>query len=172
MLFRSAVLNGTTNFMLWRMAERGDTYHAALAEAIRLGYAETDPSADVDGLDTATKVVILANAVLELNATVQDVRITGIRDLPRSSVEEAAKAGASLKLIGEIDPRNGAGTLCVSPQRVPHGGPLDVPEALNAVQFTLENAGELTIVGRGAGGRETATAILRDLVDIWNTTPY
>lgn len=160
------ILNGTTNFILWRMSEHGDDYHAALAEAVRLGYAETDPSNDVDGVDTATKVVIIANSVLKMNATIQDVRVRGIRDMDRLSIERARAKGERLKLIGEIDAQSR--TLSVAPMGVPQAGPMDVPANLNAVQFTLASAGEVTLVGRGAGGEETATAIVRDLVDIWH----
>ncbi len=160
------IMNGTTNFILWRMAEQGDSYSNALAEATRLGYAETDPTTDVDGIDTATKVVILANAVLRLGATVKDVQIAGIRDYPKKLIDEAAGRKESIKLIGEIDAATKS--LSVSPQPVSRHGPMDVPANLNAVQFTLKSAGEVTLVGRGAGGPETATAILRDLTDIWH----
>lgn len=163
------ILNGTTNFILWRMAENHDDYHRALGEAVRLGYAETDPTTDVDGIDTATKVVIIANAVLNMGATVADVQISGIRDIPRTRVEEALAAGNSLKLIGEVDVI--ARRLSVSPQTVPRHSPMDVPANLNAVQFVLERGGDVTLGGRGAGGPETATAILRDLVDIWQSSP-
>lgn len=162
------IMNGTTNFILHRMAENGDTYNAALGEAVRLGYAETDPTTDVEGVDTATKVVILANAVLRLGATIKDVKVQGIRDIERAAVEAARHTGQSLKLIGEIDATTHA--LSVRPQPVPMHGPMDVPANLNAAQFTLESAGEVTLVGRGAGGPETATAILRDLVDIWHAS--
>lgn len=164
------ILNGTTNFILWRMLERGETFASALAEAIRLGYAETDPSADIDGIDTQAKVVILAHAAMGLSVTPADVPVEGIRDLARSEVERAAAAGESLKLIGEIDAERRLAS--VRPIRVPRFGPMDVPEALNAVQFKMQNAGEVTLIGRGAGGPETATAILRDLVDIWNVIPH
>lgn len=162
------IMNGTTNFILYRMLEHGDTYNAALAEAVRLGYAETDPSNDVEGVDTATKVVILANSILRMGATIKDVRVRGIRDIERSEVEGAAHAGGALKLVGEIDAENR--TLSVTPQAVARHGPMDVPNNLNAVQFTLQSAGEVTLVGRGAGGPETATAIIRDLVDIWHAS--
>jgi homoserine dehydrogenase len=162
------IMNGTTNFILWRMATQNDTYESALKEAMRLGYAETDPSADVDGIDTATKVVILANAVLRMGATAKDVKISGIRDFPKKRIDEAASRSESMKLIGEIDAVTRS--LSVSPQPVPRHGPMDVPANLNAVQFTLKSAGEVTLVGRGAGGAETATAILRDLTDVWHAT--
>ena len=174
-----AILNGTTNFILWKMATENAAYDAALAEAQRLGFAETDPSTDVDGIDTATKVVILANAVRTMVrfpgagaaglSTISDVRISGIRGVQQSRLSEAASRGEVVKLIGDIDLSGERPVLTVSPQDVPSGGPLDTPRSLNAVQYTLESAGEVTLVGRGAGGSETATAIIRDLVDIWNS---
>lgn len=156
------ILNGTTNFILSRMRERGEDFDAALAEAVRLGYAEPDPSADIDGVDTATKAVILANWVLGRPVTISDVKIEGIRGLGRDRIESAAGRGQAVKLIGEIGER-----VTVSPQEVPSGSPLDVGANLNAVTLTLRAGGDVTIVGRGAGGPETATAILRDLLDIW-----
>lgn len=167
-----AILNGTTNYILWRMRDGGASYAEALGEAQKLGYAEADPSADVDGIDTATKIVILANAILgggvgSLRPTIADVRRDGIRDIPRERIDAAAATGHTVKLIGEIDAESRR--LSVWPQDVPASGPMDVPKNLNAVQFTLESAGEVTLVGRGAGGPETATSIIRDLVDIWNT---
>lgn len=171
-----AILNGTTNYILWRMREAGASYEDALAEAQKLGFAESDPSTDVDGVDTATKVVILANTILgggggagigTLRPTMSDISITGIRAVDRGQIERATGRGHVVKLIGEIDTMTRR--LSVSPQEVPAAGPLDVPRALNAVQFTLESAGEVSLIGRGAGGPETATAIIRDLVDIWNT---
>lgn len=159
-----AILNGTTNFILSRMDRQGEDFDAALAEAIRLGYAERDPSADVDGIDTATKLVILANGVLGRPCTLDDVRIQGIRGLPRRRIEDARKAGRVVKLIAEI----GDG-LKVEPQDVPADSPLNVPANLNCLTLALKTGGEVSLIGRGAGGPETATAILRDLIDIWHT---
>lgn len=171
-----AILNGTTNFILWKMAAESAAYADALKEAQHLGFAETDPSTDVDGIDTATKVVILANAVLAqtrgaaaARCTMADVRIAGIRDIPQARLADAAARGTVVKLIGDIDLTGDRPALSVEPQEVALGSPLDTPRSLNAVQFTLQSAGEVTLVGRGAGGPETATAIVRDLVDIWNT---
>lgn len=162
-----AILNGTTNFILWKMLAESASYADVLREAQQLGYAETDPSTDVDGVDTATKLVILANAALGLSATVRDVAIRGIRDIPAERIADAARRGKAIKLIGRvaIDP---SPTLSVSPEEVERHGPMDVPRNLNAVQFTTRAAGEVTIVGAGAGGVQTATAIVRDIVDIWH----
>jgi homoserine dehydrogenase len=159
-----AVLNGTTNFILSRMHQLGEDFDAALAEAIALGYAERDPSADVDGIDTATKLVILANGVLGRPCAIGDVAITGIRGVTRAMIEEARGRGQVIKLIAEL-----SDALSVAPREVPADSPLNVPANLNALGLALETGGEVTLIGRGAGGPETATAILRDLIDIWHT---
>ncbi len=147
-----AILNGTTNYILSRMGE-GVGFDAALTEAQARGYAERDPSMDVDGVDTAIKLVIFANAILRRRAVLSDVSIRGIRGV----------SGTSLRLIGEI----GEG-LSVAPREIEPRSPLAVSGTLNAVTLTLRNTGEVTLVGRGAGGRETATSIVRDLVTIWH----
>ncbi len=159
-----AILNGTTNFILSRMHELKSGFDSALAEAIDLGYAETDPSADIDGIDAATKVVILANLILGRRATLSDVAVEGIRGLATERIADAERGGNVLKLIGEI-----GDSLSVSPQMVPAGSPLDVPANLNAITLTLRSSGDVTLIGRGAGGVETATAVLRDMLDIWRT---
>ena len=161
-----AILNGTTNFILSRMHAQGEAFDAALAEATRLGYAETDPSTDIDGVDTATKVVILANWVLGRAITLQDVAVTGIRGLPEARIRDAAARGMRVKLIGAVN----GGQTTVAPEEIPAGSPMDVPANLNAMTLTLRTAGDITLIGRGAGGPETATAVARDLLDIWHAT--
>lgn len=159
-----AILNGTTNYILWRMHTQGTPFADALAEAQQKGYAETDPSTDIDGIDTATKVVILANEVLGRPVQLSDVQVEGIRGLPLERVQAAQQRGQVIKLVGEID-----GGVRVGPQEIPAGSPLDVPASVNAVTLSLATSGDVTLVGRGAGGPETATAIVRDLLDIWAT---
>ena len=158
-----AILNGTTNFILWRMHEAGAAFGDALAEGQKLGFAETDPSTDVDGIDTATKVVIVANHVLGRPTRLADVAVQGIRGVTKGAVQQARSRGKVVKLVGEIGER-----LSVSPQEVDTGGGLDVSSSLNAVTLTMRSGAEVTLRGRGAGGPETATAIVRDLIDIWN----
>jgi homoserine dehydrogenase len=160
-----AILNGTTNFILTRMDKDGWDFDRALGEAQRLGYAEADPSSDIDGIDTATKIVILANGVLGRSCTISDVRIEGIRGLPQSRIERARAQGRVVKLIAQIAPAG----LRVEPQEVPSDSPLNVSGSLNCLGLELKTGGEIALVGRGAGGPETATAILRDLIDIWHT---
>jgi homoserine dehydrogenase len=159
-----AILNGTTNFILSKMDKDGWEFDRALAEAQRLGYAEADPSADIDGIDTATKIVILANGVLDRPCTLADVTIRGIRGLPSSLIQEARRRGCVIKLIARVS----AAGLSVSPEEVAADSPLNVGGSLNCLGLELKTGGEIALVGRGAGGPETATAVLRDLIDIWH----
>ena len=156
------ILNGTTNYILTEMSQNRVTFQEALANAQKLGYAETEPSMDIDGVDTACKVVILANWILNKKITLKDVKRTGIRDVSLQALDEASKRGNTIKLIGSIDDD---GTT-VKPTEIPENNALCVSGVLNAVTFFTEFAGEQTLVGRGAGGMETASAVLRDLLDI------
>jgi len=158
------ILNGTTNYILTEMDERRITFQQALENAQKLGYAEADPSMDVDGLDAACKLVIMANWIMDKKATLRDVKIQGIRDVTLQALEEAAKKGCTVKLIGSIND-----DLKVVPTEISRYDPLCVGGVLNAVTFVSEFAGEETVIGRGAGGMETASAILRDLLDIKQT---
>jgi homoserine dehydrogenase len=155
------ILNGTTNYILTEMSENHISFQQALENAQKLGYAETDPSNDVDGIDPACKVVILANWIMNRKITLKDVKVQGIRGVTLKALEEAAKKGNTIKLIGSVD-----GDAKVEPTEISRRDPLCVSGVLNAVTFVSEFAGEETIVGRGAGGMETASAVLRDLLDI------
>jgi len=155
------VLNGTTNYILTEMAENHTSFQQALDNAQKLGYAETNPSMDVDGTDSACKVVIMANWILNKKLTLKDVKVQGIRDVTSQDIEAASKKGNVIKLVGAID----AGASVETTEICKHD-PLCVRGVLNAVTFVSEFAGEETIVGKGAGGMETASAVLRDLIDI------
>jgi len=161
MLRIRGILNGTTNYILTQMAEERVTFEQALESAQKLGYAETDPSMDVDGIDPACKVVIMANWIMNKKLTLKDVSIQGIRGLTPGMLEEAAKRGNTIKLIGSVDDK-----AAVKPTEISKHDPLCVSGVLNAVTFESEFAGAETIIGRGAGGMETASAVLRDLLDI------
>ncbi|MBI3097578.1 MAG: homoserine dehydrogenase [Planctomycetes bacterium] len=156
------ILNGTSNYILSRMTDAALPFSAALGEAQSAGYAETDPTADVDGLDAAAKLSILANWAMERRVTIRDVAIEGIRGVTMEEMAAARREGAAIKLIAGAD----AEGLRVRPERVPLTDPLCVHGALNAVTFVTEDAGAQTLVGKGAGGRETASAIVRDLVEV------
>ncbi len=156
------ILNGTTNYILTEMSQNHLTFQEALANAQKLGYAEREPSMDIDGFDAACKVVILANWIMSRKITLKDVDRIGIRDVSLQALEKAAKRGNTLKLIGSIDGEKAT----VKPMEISKTDPLCVSGVLNAVTFSTEYAGEQTVIGRGAGGMETASAVLRDLLDI------
>jgi homoserine dehydrogenase len=155
------VLNGTANFVLTRMAAEGLGYEHVLAEAQDLGVAEADPSFDVEGTDAALKCVILANVLSqgERAYTLEDAEVEGIKNIPGSALDLAAEDGRTVRLIGEAT-RN---RVRVGPRLVPANDPLAVSGTRNIVQLETEYAGQLNLSGRGAGGPETATAVLADI---------
>ena len=153
------VLNGTANFILSRMAAEGLGYEHVLAEAQDLGVAEADPAFDVDGTDAALKCVILANVLYDDGYTLADAEVEGIADLPGSALELAAEDGRTIRLVGEVSD----GEVRVGPRLVPENGTLAVSGTLNIVQLETERAGRLNVSGRGAGGPETASAVLADV---------
>jgi homoserine dehydrogenase len=156
------ILNGTTNYILTEMSQNRVTFQEALANAQKLGYAEREPSMDIDGFDTACKVVILANWIMSKKITLKDVDRTGIRDVTLEMLDEAAKRGNTIKLIGSID----GDKPSVKPKEIGITNPLCVNGVLNAITYSTEYAADQTLIGRGAGGMETASAVLRDLLDI------
>ena len=155
------VLNGTANFVLSRMAAEGLGYEHVLAEAQDLGVAEADPSFDVEGTDAALKCVILANVLSEGDREfrLDDADVEGITHIPGSALDLAAEDGKTIRLIGEAT-REG---VRVGPRLVPQTAPLAVSGTRNIVQLGTEHAGQLNVSGRGAGGPETATAVLADV---------
>ncbi len=157
------ILNGTTNYILTRMLKEESPFDTVLREAQELGIAEADPSYDIDGIDTASKLVILANAIMGTDATYKDVKVQGIRNVTSEAIKLAKDGGYAIKLIGEMS----ANHLEVSPRLVPLNHPLNVEGALNVATFDTDVAGEITIVGKGAGAIETNSAILSDLIGIW-----
>jgi homoserine dehydrogenase len=158
------ILNGTSNYILTRMAEEGLGFDEALTEAQELGYAEADPTADVDGHDAAAKLVILARHVLGARTTFEDVKREGIRAISAAAISLARKEGYSIRLIASVDAATGRAS--VAPRLVPKGSSLDVGGSLNVVRLTTAHAGAFTISGKGAGGTETATAVLSDLIHV------
>lgn len=158
------VLNGTCNYILSRMEEEGLTYQQALAEARDLGYAEADPTYDVNGTDAAIKLVILANSVLGMNVTLKDVQRTGIDRITPEAIKMAHTTGHTIRLIASLYPDKR--DLEVSPRLLPEDDPLVFSETLNAITVETEYAGAITFIGAGAGSVETASAILSDLVFI------
>ena len=160
----AGILNGTTNYILTNMAN-GLTFESALKDAKDKGYVEADESLDLDGLDAAAKLVILANWIMGMKVTMPDIKCTGIRKVTTEDIKKAAKKNCAIKLIASCD-RN----LEVAPKEVSIDDPLCVNGTLNAIAFTSEHSGTQTIIGKGAGGMETASSILRDLLDIKQET--
>lgn len=161
------ILNGTSNFVLGRM-ESGLGFSEAVREAQQLGYAEVDPTADVEGHDVRLKVVILANELLGSKLKPQDVSCKGISDLTAADIEAAARKGYRWKLIGSasVDDEGGIDAR-VSPQCLPLDHPLaGVGGAVNAVSFKTVILGTVTVTGPGAGRIETAYALLSDIIAI------
>lgn len=154
------VLNGTTNYILTKMRRDGITLEAALKEAQELGIAETDPTYDIEGIDTAVKVVILANALMNKNVKFRDVKVVGISGITPEAIDLAKKNGFVIKLIGDVK------KLEVSPRIVPKNHPLNVDGTLNAIMLETDVASDITIIGRGAGARETASALFSDVLGI------
>ncbi len=160
------IVNGTTNFILTRMTEDGATYADALAEAQRLGYAEPDPTADVEGLDAGAKVAILASIAFGVGVALNDVYCEGITNITDTDIEFAQRLGYVVKLLGIAEQSDGQVAVRVHPAMVPVTHPLaSVRDSFNAVFIEGDAVGELMLYGRGAGALPTSSALLGDLID-------
>lgn len=160
------ILNGTTNYILTRMAE-GASYEAALSEAQAEGYAEANPAADVEGYDSAIKVVILANLLLGVPLALANVQREGITHLTRPDIQAARAAGEVWKLVGYVERTPDAILASVRPIRLPQAHPLaSVNGATNALTFVTRLMGDVTVLGPGAGRVSTGFAVLSDLLHI------
>jgi len=160
------ILNGTTNYMLTEM-EKGMDYNSVLKVAQELGYAEADPTGDVEGYDARGKVTILANVVMNTPLKITDVSCKGITKITPADIEEAKKQGKRWKLIGCVEKKDGKVTGSVAPEMVELSHPLaGVLGAKNALTFTTDLLGDVTIIGPGAGRMETGFAILTDMLAI------
>jgi homoserine dehydrogenase len=157
----TGILNGTTNYILTKMAN-GLHFSEALQDAKEKGYAETNPILDIDGDDAAAKLVIMANWIMGYKVTLKDVDKTGITNIAQEEIVKATREGKSLKLIATCDKEQ----LFVRPIPISKDDPICVNGTLNAVTFQSEHSGAQTIIGKGAGGMETASSVLRDLIEI------
>ena len=161
------IVNGTTNFILDRMDTLGSGFEEALEEAQELGYAEADPTADVEGFDAAAKAAILASLAFHSRVTASDVHREGISEVTAADVASAREMGSVVKLLAIAELRDDAVAVRVHPAMIPRAHPLaSVREAFNAVFVESEAAGELMFYGPGAGGSPTASAVLGDLVTV------
>jgi homoserine dehydrogenase len=166
----TGIVNGTTNYILSRMTEAGASYHEALAEAQSLGYAERDPTADVEGFDAAAKAAILANVAFGARVVAGDVYREGIDAITPSDITAAGRLGYVIKLLAVVEQEDLGDiptvAVRVHPAMVPRTHPLaNVRDSFNAVFVEGAAVGELMLLGRGAGGLPTASAVLGDLLD-------
>ncbi|PDZ09613.1 homoserine dehydrogenase [Bacillus pseudomycoides] len=161
------IVNGTTNYILTKMSQNGWSYEQALQEAQKLGFAESDPSADVDGLDAARKVAILANLGFSMNVSLDDVHVRGIRNVEKKDLEMAGKLGFTMKLVGKAEKQGSAINLSVAPTLLPSQHPLSsVNNEFNAVYVHGHAVGEVMFYGPGAGKLPTGSAVVSDIISI------
>ena len=156
------ILNGTCNYILSRMEDERLPYEQILSEAQELGIAEANPSYDVEGIDAAAKLVIIANT-LGIEAKLEDVERVGIDKITPNAFSVAAEKGYTIRLIAEVTRES----LRVTPRLVPLTHPLAIKGTMNAVMFRTDTAGSIFVAGRGAGKEETASAMLSDLYDLY-----
>ncbi len=160
------ILNGTTNYILTKM-EEGREYEDVLKEAQKLGYAETDPTADVEAYDPLAKIVILANTVMEGNVDLNKVPREGITKITLEDVKRAKKNGKRIKLIGKAWREGGEVKAQIKPEEIPLTHPLaNVMGVLNAITFETDVTGDVTIIGPGAGAYTAGYAMLTDMLEI------
>lgn len=161
------IVNGTTNFVLTRMSEMGESFEEALSQATRLGYAEADPAADIAGHDAAAKIAILASLAFDARVVASDVTTEGIEKITRADIAAAHQLGYEVKLLAIAEMLERQISARVHPAMVPRTHPLaSVRDVFNAVFIEGEQSGELMFLGRGAGGQPTAAAVVGDIVEI------
>jgi homoserine dehydrogenase len=160
------IVNGTTNFILTRMTERGASFQDALAEAQTLGFAERDPTADIEGFDASAKAAIIASVAFGVRVVAGDVYREGISSITAADIAFAGRLGYAVKLLAIVEALDDEVAVRVHPAMVPIDHPLaSVRESFNAVFIEGDAVGELMLYGRGAGGRPSASAVLGDLID-------
>ena len=161
------ILNGTCNFILTSMSEQGQSYHDALAEAQRRGYAEPDPSFDVDGTDAAHKLAILAQIAFGVSVPVGAIARRGIANIQQADIRFAHELGYTIKLLAEAWHHEHQLALHVSPVLLRHLSPLaQVRDAYNAIHVVGDAVGDTLYYGRGAGQMPTASAVVADIIDL------
>lgn len=161
------ILNGTCNFILTRMEEEGMDFASALGEAQQQGYAEADPTADIDGHDSANKLAILSALSFGINPDLSSVFVEGIRSIVPSDLRDASERGGRIKLLGIATCTDSEIVQRVQPVFVPYEEPLArVEGVLNGIEISGDFVGDLFLQGAGAGGDATASAVVADLIDI------
>jgi homoserine dehydrogenase len=167
------IVNGTTNFILTRMSEAGESFEDALKEAQSLGYAERDPTADIEGYDAASKIAILASIAFNCRVTFDDVYKEGISKVTPSDIAYATEMGYVLKLIALAKEKDGGLDIRVHPMMIPKGHPLAaVSGVFNAIFVEGDAVGEVMFFGEGAGSMPAGSAIVGDIIDIARNLKY
>jgi homoserine dehydrogenase len=163
----AGIVNGTTNYMLTRMADDGLDYASALAEAQARGFAEADPTADVDGHDAAAKIAILASIAFNSRVTVDRVPVEGIRHITPADIAYAREMGYAIKLMAIARRTEGGIDVRVHPAMIPHTHPLaSVSGVYNAIYVTGDAVGETMFFGEGAGSLPAASAVVGDVIEV------
>lgn len=161
------IVNGTTNFILTKMTKFGSPYDEVLKEAQDLGFAEADPTSDVEGLDAARKMAILARLGFSMHVDLEDVKVKGISSVTDDDISYSKRLGYTMKLIGIAQRENGKIEVAVEPTLLPESHPLAaVNDEYNAVYVFGEAVGETMFYGPGAGSLPTATSVVSDLVAV------
>lgn len=166
------ILNGTTNYILSRMKEEGCSYDVALQEAQRLGIAETNPSYDVEGKDTANKLILISNRTFGLSLGLQDVEPQGITGIGPEDMAQAAREGKVIKLIGSAESVEGTVQLSVAPKRLSLDHPLAaVNGSEKAISYLTDTMGRITVTGGKSSPVGAAAALLKDLINARRNNP-
>jgi len=167
-LSAEGILNGTTNYILTRMYEDKSPYAAALAEAQRMGVAEPDPSLDVEGRDTANKILLIANEVFQANLSLKDVSVEGITKVMPEDIERAKKEGKVIKLIGKVERKGGKVVAAVAPTALTLDHPLaSVRGTEKAISYLTDTMDRVTVSGGKSNPLGAAAAILKDVIRIY-----
>lgn len=163
-----SILNGTSNFILSRMTAEGVNFALALKEAQELGYAEADPTLDIEGFDAAGKLVILANSLLGWSKNIDNVKVEGISKVSHHAIELAKSDGFVIKHLAIAEDNE----LIVEPRLIKRHSPLNISLNLNVIELETKYAGSIILMGRGAGGFEAASALINDLLSIARQRKY
>jgi homoserine dehydrogenase len=167
------ILNGTTNYILTKMGDEGYSYRDALREAQTHGIAETDPRLDVEGFDTANKLILLSNALLGTRFGPSHVSRRGITDITTQMVLDSRSAGKSLKLVGRVTARSGKVYLSVAPEELPQDHPLaSVHGAEKAITYDTDIMGQVTVMGGRSSPTGAAAALLKDIINLSRATAH
>ncbi len=163
------ILNGTTNFVLTEMG-KGRSYSGALQEARVRGIAEPDPAYDVEGWDTAVKLLVIGNAVMGLELRLSDISVEGIVDLPAELIERAQREGKSVKLLGRIRREKNGTVASVAPCAIGHSHPLfGVNGSAKGITYFTDTMGDVTVTGGKSDPRGAASALLKDIINIYRS---